>query len=241
VDAVEQTQSTVLAGRPITFVLRRSRRRRTTVFSVDGNGLVVAAPWNASESRIRDSMSEAANWILRKLDEWSGCQPRRQRWADGEQLEYLGRKLTLKVVADAVLIPALLTDAGQLQVTVADPSCETRVRDAAIAWYRRHGAGNFSTRIAHYAAAMQLPAPKLFLSNAGTQWGSCNSRRQVRLNWRLIQAPQEIIDYVVVHELAHLIEMNHSKRFWQIVERHFPGHEPARQHLNERGHWYLEI
>ena len=231
----------VLGSREITFVLRRSRRRRTTVFSVDGNGLVVSAPWNTSESRIRHSMSEAASWILKKLDEWSDCQPRKQRWVDGDQLEYLGRNLTLRVVADAVLIPAVLTDEAQLQITVADPSCETRIRDAAIAWYRRHGARNFSERIAHYALAMQLPAPKLFLSNAGTQWGSCNSKRQVRLNWRLIQAPQEIIDYVVVHELAHLMEMNHSKRFWQIVEHHFPGHVQARQHLNERGHWYLGI
>lgn len=240
-DAVEQAQSIVLAGREVTFVLRRSRRRRTTVFSVDGNGLVVSAPWNASETRIRRSMAEAANWILKKLDEWSDCQPRNQRWADGEQLEYLGRNLTLRVIADAVLIPAVLTDEAQLRVTVADPSCETRIHDAAIAWYRRHGARNFSERIAHYSLAMQLPAPRMFLSNAGTQWGSCNSKRQVRLNWRLIQAPQEIIDYVIVHELAHLIEMNHSKRFWQIVERHFPGHVRARQHLNERGHWYLGI
>lgn len=231
----------VLAGRDITFVLRRSRRRRTTVFSVDGNGLVVSAPWNATEARIRHSMAEAANWILKKLDEWSDCQPRKQRWADGEPLAYLGRELTLRVVADAVLIPAVLTDDAQLQVTVADPTSETRIREAAIAWYRRHGARNFSERITHYARAMQLPMPKVFLSSAGTQWGSCNSKHQVRLNWRLIQAPQGIIDYVVVHELAHLVEMNHSKRFWQIVERHCPGHVQARQHLNERGHWYLGI
>jgi hypothetical protein len=230
-----------LGGREITFVLRRSKRRRTTVFSVDGNGLVVAAPWNVPDARIRHSMSEAADWILKKLDEWSGCQPRQQHWSDGAHIEYLGRDLTLRVVVDAVLVPAILTDGAQLKVTVADPSSQSRVREAAIAWYRRHGARNFSERIAHFSSAMRLPVPKLFLSNAGTQWGSCNSRRQVRLNWRLIQAPQQIIDYVIVHELAHLIEMNHSKRFWQVVEQHFPQHMQARQHLNERGHWYLGI
>ena len=112
-------------------------------------------------------MSEAASWILKKLDEWSDCQPRKQRWVDGDQLEYLGRNLTLRVVADAVLIPAVLTDEAQLQITVADPSCETRIRDAAIAWYRRHGARNFSERIAHYALAMQLPAPKLLPAGRG--------------------------------------------------------------------------
>jgi predicted metal-dependent hydrolase len=241
VDAVTQPQNTVLGGREIAFVLKRSRRRRTIVFSVDGNGLIVSAPWNASDSRIRGSMTEAAGWILKKLDEWSDFKPRQQRWGDGETILFLGRDLALSVIADAVLAPPILVEDSRLQITVADPRSEQRIHEAAVGWYRRHAARNFSERIAHYAAAMQLPLPKMLLSNAGTQWGSCNARRQVRLNWRLIQAPQPVIDYVVVHELAHLIEMNHSKRFWKIVERNFAGHLQAREHLNERGHWYLAI
>ncbi|UCH48607.1 MAG: M48 family metallopeptidase [Betaproteobacteria bacterium] len=241
VNAVEQPQSTILGDRDVAFILKRTRRRRTIAFSVDGNGLVVSAPWNASESRIKRSVLEAADWILEKLDEWADHQPRQQHWIDGEQIVFLGRNLTLKVVADAVLMPAVLCDESSLKVTVADPESEVRIREAAIQWYRRHAARNFSERIAHYASAMKLPAPKMFLSNAGTQWGSCNVKGQIRLNWRLIQAPQEIVDYVVVHELAHLTEMNHSKRFWKIVQRHFPGHMDARKHLNEHGHWYLDI
>ena len=240
-DAVEQPQVALLGDRDIAFVLKRTRRRRTIAFSVDGNGLVVSAPWNASDSRIRRSMSDAADWILKKLDEWSDHRPRDQRWLDGERVTFLGRDLTLRIKADAVLMPPLLIDECCLQITVADPDCELRIREAAVHWYRRHAARNFNDRITHYSSVMQLPAPRILLSNAGTQWGSCNVKRQVRLNWRLIQAPQEIIDYVVVHELAHLIEMNHSKRFWRIVEHHCPGHLSARQHLNERGHWYLDV
>lgn len=238
---VAHPQTACLGERQVDFVLKRSRRRRSIAFSVDGNGLVVSVPWNASDTRIRRSIAGAADWILKKLDEWSGHETREQCWSDGEQLAFLGRDLTLKVVEDAVLLPPVLRDQWCLQVTVADAASETRIREAAIGWYRRHAARNFSERIARYAAAMQLPAPRMFLSNARTQWGSCNSKRQVRLNWRLVQAPQEVVDYVVVHELAHLVEMNHSKRFWQIVERHFPDHLAAREHLNERGHWYLDI
>ena len=241
VDAVEQPRSALLGDRDIPFLLKRTRRRRTIAFSVDGNGLVVSAPWNASESRIKRSMLEAADWILKKLEEWSDHQPRRQTWNDGGQIVFLGRNLSLKIVADAVLMPAILIDHHYLQITVADPASELKVREAAISWYRRHATGNFTERIAHYAVPMQLPIPKMFLSNAGSQWGSCNAKGQIRLNWRLVQAPQEVVDYVVVHELAHLIEMNHSKRFWRIVQRHFPGHLDARKHLNEHGHWYLDI
>ncbi len=241
VDSVAQPRSVRLGTRDVAFVLKRTKRRRSIVFSVDGNGLVVHSPWKTSDSRIERSISESADWIIRKLDEWSGYESRIQRWANGEQIAYLGRKLTLEIVADAILVPALLADEGHLRITVADTGSETRIREAAIAWYRRHAARNFSERIAHYASLMQLPQTRMFLSNARTQWGSCNAKAQLRLNWRLIQAPQEIVDYVVVHELAHLTEMNHSRRFWKIVDRNFPGHQHARKHLNERGHWYLEI
>lgn len=241
VDAVEQPSSMVLDNREIAFVLKRTRRRRTIAFSVDVNGLAVSAPWNASVPRIERAMRDAAGWILKKLDEWSDHQPRQQRWAGGEQIDFLGRSLTLRIVTDAVLMPAVLLDQRYLQITVADPHSETRIREAAIHWYRRHAARNFTDRIAHYASQMQLPVPKMFLSNAGSQWGSCNAKGQIRLNWRLIQASQEIVDYVVVHELAHLNEMNHSKRFWRIVRRHCPGHLDAQKHLNEHGHWYLGI
>lgn len=222
-------------------MLKRTKRRRSIVFAVDGNGLVVHSPWKASDSRIERSISEAADWIVSKLDEWSGHESRVQRWADGEQINYLGRDLTLEIVADAILVPAVLADEWRLRITVADSDSETRIRESVIGWYRRHAARNFSERVAHYASQMQLRTPRMFLSNARTQWGSCNAKAQLRLNWRLIQAPQDVVDYVVVHELAHLTEMNHSRRFWKIVDHSFPAHLHARKHLNERGHWYLDI
>jgi predicted metal-dependent hydrolase len=230
-----------LGARDVAFVLKRTKRRRGIAFTVDGGGLVVHSPWKTSDSRIERSIAESAGWIIRKIDEWSSHKPRAQCWADGEQLAYLGRNLTMEIVADAILVPALLADEWRLRITVADTRSETRIREATIAWYRRHAARNFSERIAHYSALMQLQTPRMFLSNARTQWGSCNAKAELRLNWRLIQAPQDVVDYVVVHELAHLTEMNHSRRFWKIVERNFAGHLHARKHLNERGHWYLDI
>ncbi len=222
-------------------MLKRTKRRRSIAFTVDGNGLVVHAPWKASEVRIERSIDESAKWIIKKIDEWSNHKPRVQRWADGERIAYLGRTVTIQIVSDAIIVPAVLADDWRLRITVADSGSETRIREAAIAWYRRHAARNFIERIAHYSSTMLLRPPRMFLSNARTQWGSCNAKSELRLNWRLIQAPQNVVDYVVVHELAHLTEMNHSKRFWKIVERHFPSHMQVRKHLNEHGHWYLDI
>lgn len=114
-------------------------------------------------------------------------------------------------------------------------------RLAVLDWYRRHAWMNFEARLAFYAQQLRLAAPRFFLSGARSRWGSCNASGRIGLNWRLIQAPQFVIDYVVVHELAYLREMNHSRRFWSIVAEAFPRHAEARAHLDERGRWYLAI
>ena len=230
-----------LGGREVRYLLKRSQRRRTVVFVVDEDGLAVHAPWRSTQARIDRALREAAAWVLRKLETWSRRQRRAQRWANGVSLPFLGRELTLEVDNDPLATTAILVAPLRLRVTVQNALGEAAVREAVVSWYRRHATSHFIERIAHYAQQLSLPPPRLFLSNARTQWGSCNVKREVRLNWRLIQAPEPAIDYVVVHELAHLVELNHSRRFWSVVERTFPGHQAARAHLDEKGRWYLDI
>lgn len=238
---MSQPRSLRLRDDEVAYTLKRSARRRTIAFTVDENGLAVHAPWKSSERRIERAIRDAADWILKKLEVWSRHETRRLTWRDGTELEYIGRPLLLEVTAQPILMPPVLVDPQRLRVTVADTTAATRIRDAAVSWYRRHALRNFAERVAHYAPAMGVRTSRLALSGAQGRWGSCNAKAEVRLNWRLIQAPQSVIDYVVVHELAHLIEMNHSKRFWRVVERNFAGHMEAREHLDRRGRWYLAI
>ena len=93
----------------------------------------------------------------------------------------------------------------------------------ALAWYRG--------RVEEYCHRLDLPMPAVRLSNARTRWGSCSSRSGIRLHWRLIHLPPALIDYVVAHEVAHLVEMNHSARFWAVVERLYPDWRSARAAL----------
>jgi len=238
---VAEPRAIRLGDRDIPYLLKRSQRRRTVVFIVDEDGLAVHAPWRSTQARIDRALREAADWVLRKLETWSRRQRRAQRWANGVSLPFLGRELALEVEDDSVATTAILLAPQRLRVTVPGTHGEAAVREAVVSWYRRHATSHFVERVAHYAQRLSLEPPRLFLSNARTQWGSCNVKREVRLNWRLIQAPQTAIDYVVVHELAHLIELNHSRRFWRVVERAFPDHRAARAHLNEKGRWYLDI
>ncbi|HEX4985478.1 MAG TPA: SprT family zinc-dependent metalloprotease [Burkholderiales bacterium] len=205
--------------------------------TVDQRGLAVSVPWKTPERRVTAFVEEHADWVLRKLEAWSRHPARRAAWASGDVLHFVGRQLRLEVAPGPVALARL--DEGDrlcLELPAGAP-----VREAVVQWYRGHAQANFRERIALLAPRLGVPAPRLFLSSARTRWGSCNVRGDVRLNWRLVQAPQPTIDYVVVHELAHLIEMNHSRRFWKLVAGACPQYADARAELDRMGPYYMDI
>jgi predicted metal-dependent hydrolase len=111
-----------------------------------------------------------------------------------------------------------------------------QIEKFVMTWYSQQAIACFKQRIDNHAQALSIPAPPFRLSRAKTRWGSCNSRGLISLNWRLIQLPPHLIDYVVAHELAHLIEMNHSQAFWKVVESVCPKYRVARRGLDEYGY-----
>jgi len=115
------------------------------------------------------------------------------------------------------------------------------VRASVVKWYRRHAQVHFRDRVAHYSARLGVEPPRVFLSSARTRWGSCNAKREVRLNWRLMQAAAPVIDYVIAHELAHLKELNHSVRFWRVVERLCPEFRAPQAELNAMTQHYMTL
>jgi predicted metal-dependent hydrolase len=152
----------------------------------------------------------------------------------------VGRELRLEVAA-APQPGARLLDDNRLLVELREPGSRDAVQEAVVKWYRRHAQAHFQERLALLAPRLGVAVPRLFLSSARTRWGSCNARRQVRLNWRLVQATQGTIDYVAVHELAHLVEMNHSPRFWALVATACPDYKAACEELNHMGPYYMDI
>ena len=236
-----EPKSIRLRDREVGYLLKRSQQRRSIMLSVDEHGLTVSAPWRSSERRIVGVIRDAEKWVLKKLEVWSAFPARKQSWMQGDQVRYLGRDLSLQLAADTVVTLATLQDGDCLRVSLADPAHKDSVKAAVVKWYRRHALSNFSDRISEFALRLGVPVPRLFLSNARTRWGSCNANREVRLNWRLIQAAQPTIDYVVVHELAHLVEMNHSRRFWKLVASVCPHYREACAELNRMGLYYMDI
>ena len=231
--AAREPRFLVLAGQPLDYVLVRRRGRRGVGLKVDETGLTVNAPLTVPIARIEKMLLESESWVLGKLDIWRRRQVPVQRWEDGASLPYLGEALTLKLEAGRRNLAEV--DGDSLRVTVKTPG-EDAVRRAVVAWYRKTALAHLAHRAFFFSRLAVLAPPRVILSSALSRWGSCNSRREVRLSWRLVKARPALVDYVVCHELAHLRHMNHSREFWAEVGRLCPDYKRLRDELEATDH-----
>jgi len=215
-----------LGARIVAYQLNRAPRRSLGM-TIDQRGLRVSAPRSATITEIENFVRAHETWVLRKLDEWQRTSPRQITIRDGALLPLLGEEWRLRLTNGAGRVQF---NGGEIHVAMrrnSDP------RQLLLKGLRNHALQLFSGRVTEYLPqlAPRLSQPRLGLSDAQTRWGSCNSKTGIRINWRLVHLPLRLIDYVVVHELAHLIEMNHSPRFWAVVARACPDYAAARAEL----------
>ncbi|MBX3607257.1 MAG: M48 family metallopeptidase [Piscinibacter sp.] len=227
----------------VAYALTRVRRR-SIGFVVGTEGLSVKAPRWVGIADIETALREKAGWILRKLREQqergARLQAARVEWRDGATVPFLGE--TVIVVLDARATGAILnSDADALpgvprltlHVGLPHTAAPEQIRDAVQSWLQRQARRVFEERVQHFAARLGVRCTRLSLSSAQTRWGSASADGSVRLNWRLIHFALPTIDYVVTHELAHLREMNHSPRFWDVVRSVLPDYEQHRGTLKD--------
>lgn len=224
-----------LGGEGVDYVLVRRRGRRGVGLKVDENGLMVSAPAAMPLARIEALVRDSERWIVRKIAEWSGRRVAPPSWRDGAALPFLGAHLVLKVAHGARARAARRGD--ELHVTAREAEA-AGVKRAVVAWYRRAARDYLVPRVEALAHAAGIAMPHVFVSPAIARWGSCNSRREIRLAWRLMKAPPALVDYVICHELAHVRHMNHSQAFWAEVGRQCPDYRRLRAELFATDHLY---
>lgn len=222
----------LLAGETIDYRLVRARRRSIGM-EVHFEGLTVRAPKWVSLREIEAALVERAAWILRSLAEWRArrrdVMPR--EWKTGASIVFRGEALALDVSAARRAEIA----ADLFHVTVRHPHAhdERQVAECVGEWLRDQAWTLVAARVAHYLRRVSARSPSVRLSNARSEWGSCNANGEIRLNWRLVQLPPLLAEYVVAHEVAHIVELNHSQRFWAVVEALLPGHAALRRQLDD--------
>lgn len=214
----------------IVYRLERARRRTLAVY-VDRHGVLARAPLSMSAAEIDAFLNQKSRWIRRRLRDSAQDIPV-FAWRPGARFPVLGREVELAPVAGSG-IARLSQDRLEIGVRRHDDPAELRER--TLAWIKSEARALFAERVAVYARLLGVAQPSLRLSNARGRWGSCHEDGRVLLAWRLYHTPPALIDYVVSHELAHLKELNHSRRFWAVVARLCPDYEAARRELRLLG------
>lgn len=211
-----------------------SPRRKTLSITVERDrSVVVKAPRGTSLEKIQKVIESRKQWLYEKIRHEQKYRPPLhppgKELVNGESLLYLGRSYRLELV-DSVKDIALIENRFLV------PTHQTQKRGEVFRkWYIRQAKEIILPRIQHYADRLGVSFNEAKITDSKYRWGSCTTNDNVTFNWRLIKAPTFVIDYVVVHELSHFLEPNHTPRFWSIIRSHITQMEKAKHWLKVHG------
>jgi predicted metal-dependent hydrolase len=206
-------------------------RRKSVAIIIRGDGrLVVRAPLRLSNARIREFVLSKTDWILTQQAKTAHRKAPVHTFIEGEDFLYLGRNFPLEIVDDP---KSALTLDERFHLRRTD---QPQARVVFLKWYKQQARQIITDRVNFFAQKHAYNYSRIRLSSARTRWGSCNSKGSLSFTWRLVMAPIEIIDYVVIHELVHLEIHNHSSSFWKKVLEFMPDYKKRRSWLKENGY-----
>jgi predicted metal-dependent hydrolase len=221
----------------VSYTVKRSSRAKRVRLSVSlQKELQIIIPEGHNIGRIEDLLEENKEWILDKLQEIGKREntPKPLQQKGIPVLRYLGKKYHIVTILDARSPIRVVLQGEKAYITMPENN-EILLRQVSESWYRWAAKELFTERVQILAEQMGVKYQKIFIKNQKTRWGSCSSKGNLNFNMRLVMAPPEIVDYIIIHELAHLVEMNHSKSFWQLVEHHCPDYKKYLAWLKEHG------
>jgi predicted metal-dependent hydrolase len=211
----------------------RTKRKTIALQITDDATLIVKAPFGISEQAIKNVVIKHIDWIKKKKEKILSRDPKfvKKEFVDGEGFMYLGKSYKLSIV-NKQNIPLVFDNNAFFLLKDYLPIA----KQLFINWYKERGYEKISERVEWYAKKRGFVYNRINITNANQRWGSCSSKRNLNFSWRLIMAPLPVIDYVVVHELVHLDEKNHTKFFWSKVKMLIPDYEKHKEWIKRNGY-----
>jgi len=208
------------------------KSKKTLSLKISENGLVVSAPLFMSEKKINQLVISKIKWIKKKLEL---IEPQKNKLfiKNRASFDLLGKEIKISLLDGNNKIEWV--DENNLKIFFKDQDDQKKLKTFFIKWLKEIALDYFSQRAYEISKLYAIPSNSILLSNAKSRWGTCNSKTEVRINWRLIQADPYVIDYVICHEFAHLTHMNHSRNFWNLVEKLCPNYKLAENYLKNKG------
>lgn len=229
-------QETFLVDDIVVSVVRNARRKRLSL-EVSQAGVLAKAPMKMRLNTIIDFVETKQSWLIKHINSLPAPKPQ-IKFNTGSIVDVFGDSLELRIMQGQSGKP--LVDHGKLLMPVKKShlDLEVTVKNKLIHWYKKIALETLEESIGHYSKLMNIPTNKRLSINVRDykrRWGSCDQKGDLSFNWRIAQAPLDVFDYVVVHELAHCHEFNHSKRFWNIVAQQMPDWKERQQWLSQHG------
>ena len=212
-------------NRSLNYRVLKSQRRSFALQIEPGGGLIIRAPAHCSQSDIQRLLDKHENWIKTHVHAAKEHPP--AQFIEGEQYFYLGQQY-----------PLVFGDSGSHsikfdQAFIVAEELRFKAESIILQWFQREAGKYLGHRCQELATQFNFSFTRLRLNNAKTNWGSCSIRGSINLNWRLLHCPPEVIDYIIIHELSHLREMNHSPRFWALVKKLSPDYQRHKNWLRQ--------
>jgi predicted metal-dependent hydrolase len=215
------------------IILRSKKRRRSAALTVEPDGSVrVLAPMRTSMKWIESFIAQKADWIRQRQDELRARQKNDDPLKEGARVPFQGEKLEITLSAG----PQGRDGTFLRLAATAAPDSPHLSEDIALAlrlWYRKEARRILPERVAYWAAKTGLSPQKVMITGPQKRWGSCSAQDEIRLNWKLILLPQDLCDYVIVHELSHIPHKHHGSAFWRKVEKIVPDCKERRKRLRD--------
>lgn len=230
-----------LGGRRIPYLLRGSERAKNLNIKIGiETGLEVVAPRNCPLAQVESLLKCKEDWILKNMAAVSRVEQQRKArsLAEKQAVYYLGQAYRLVVVYQQG--SPLVELMGDKMIVMLPQSHGDKVKYLLSIWFRNKAREIISQRLELIKRKIKVEYNQVFIKDQKTRWGSCSGEGNLNFNYRLVMAPLPVIDYLVTHELAHLLEMNHSKKFWSLVQSVCPEYKKHRQWLKEHG-WQLAL
>jgi predicted metal-dependent hydrolase len=225
----------------VLYILKRSRKRRKTIsLQITGQSdVVVSAPHFTPVAEINSFIEQKYEWIQKNIQRQKEqkLQTGEKLYVSGESFYFLGTPYPLEVFFQTNLPVGLVFWNNRFYLNCQDDPA--RRKNYFIKWYKTKAKEYFTEQVEHIGRRLQLLPNSIRITSAWTRWGSCSQDDNLAFSFRLIMAPQNVVDYVIVHELMHIREKNHSARFWKLMEAAMPEYKTHRSWLKENGHKFI--
>lgn len=233
--AFKQNEIEYYQGRGFTAELIRTDRKKTATIVVENGLTSVIVPENTTQEKLESLITKRTKWIKEKIYIQSQYSPvKTKEYVNGEAFSYLGKNYRLKI--ETAKTRSVKLKNGRLTVALPEQQRNSQhIQLALIDWYRTQAEKRLREKTKRYAKLIGVTPNAVGIKSFKSRWGSCHANGDIVYNWKIIMAPNRIVDYVVAHELCHLKHHDHSPKFWKALEKVIPDYRDCKEWLKEYG------